>query len=59
MIPTILGMVVCEIWDAVAVVESFSAIASIGAADTAAKMAEVLITEIHLAVGWAESHTSR
>ncbi|MGQ9623619.1 MAG: BMC domain-containing protein [Candidatus Caldatribacteriaceae bacterium] len=50
-VPAILGTVVCEIWDAVAVVESFSAIASIEAADTAAKMAKVLITEVRLAVG--------
>ncbi len=50
-VPAILGTVVCEIWDAIAVVESFSAIASIEAADTAAKMAEVLITEVRLAVG--------
>ena len=50
-IPAILGTVVCEIWDAVAVVESFSAIASIEAADVAAKTADVLITEVRLAVG--------
>lgn len=50
-VPAILGAVVCEMWDAVAVVESFSAIASIEAADTAAKMADVLITEVRLAVG--------
>uniref|UniRef100_A0A7V4WKQ3 BMC domain-containing protein n=1 Tax=Candidatus Caldatribacterium saccharofermentans TaxID=1454753 RepID=A0A7V4WKQ3_9BACT len=50
-IPAILGTVVCEIWDAVAVVEAFSAIASIEAADVAAKTADVLITEVRLAVG--------
>jgi microcompartment protein CcmL/EutN len=50
-IPAILGTVVCEMWDAVAVVEAFSAIASIEAADVAAKTADVLITEVRLAVG--------
>jgi len=43
--------VVCEIWDAVAVVEAFSAIASIEAADVAAKTADGLITEVGLGGG--------
>ncbi|GAI64180.1 unnamed protein product, partial [marine sediment metagenome] len=36
-IPAIIGTVECKIWDAVAVVESFSVVASIEAADIAAK----------------------
>lgn len=50
-IPAIVGAVSCEEWDAIAVVESFSVVASIEAADTAAKVARILITEIRLAVG--------
>lgn len=50
-VPAILGAVACESWDAVAVIESFSVVASIEAADTAAKMAKILITEVRLAVG--------
>jgi len=50
-IPAIIGAVECKIWDAVAVVESFSVVASIEAADIAAKTADVLISEIRLAVG--------
>jgi len=50
-IPAIIGTVECKIWDAVAVVESFSVVASIEAADIAAKTANVLISEIRLAVG--------
>jgi len=50
-IPAIIGAVECKIWDAIAVVESFSVVASIEAADIAAKTADVLISEIRLAVG--------
>ncbi len=50
-IPAILGTVVCEFWDAVGMIEAFSAIASIEAADTAAKTADILLTEVRLAVG--------
>jgi len=50
-IPAIIGTVECTIWDAVAVVESFSVVASIEAADIAAKTANVLISEVRLAMG--------
>ena len=50
-IPAIIGTVECEIWDAIAMVESFSVTASISAADTAAKTADILINEIRLAAG--------
>jgi microcompartment protein CcmL/EutN len=50
-IPAIIGTVECKVWDAVAVVESFSVVASIEAADIAAKTANVLISEIRLAMG--------
>jgi len=50
-VPAILGAVDCKIWKAVAVIESFSVAASIEAADTAAKMAEILVTEVRLATG--------
>ena len=50
-IPAIVGAVDCKIWGAIAVIESFSAVASIEAADIAAKKADILINEIRLAVG--------
>ncbi|GAB4112960.1 MAG: BMC domain-containing protein [Candidatus Caldatribacteriota bacterium] len=50
-IPAIMGTVDCQIWDAVAVIESFSIIASIEGADIGAKTANVLINEIRLATG--------
>ncbi len=50
-IPAIVGKVTCDIWGAVGIVESFSTTASIVAGDIAAKMADVLITEIRLARG--------
>lgn len=50
-IPAVVGVVDCKIWGAIAVVESFSAVASIEAADIAAKKADILINEIRLAVG--------
>ena len=50
-IPAITGAVECEIWDAVAVIESFSVVASISAADVAAKTASVLVSEVRLATG--------
>ncbi|MDI3524788.1 MAG: hypothetical protein PWP60_1468 [Candidatus Atribacteria bacterium] len=50
-VPAILGAVECKEWDAIAVVESFSTLASIEAADIAVKTAEVLVTEVRLAVG--------
>ena len=50
-IPAILGAVECEVWDAVAVIESFSVVASIEAGDIAAKTADVIVTEIRLATG--------
>lgn len=49
--PAIIGTIECEIWDAIAMVESFSVTASISAADTAAKTADILINEIRLAAG--------
>ncbi len=50
-IPAITGTVECEIWGAVAIIESFSAVASISAADIAAKTANVVINEVRLAAG--------
>ncbi|MCX6090630.1 MAG: BMC domain-containing protein, partial [Candidatus Atribacteria bacterium] len=50
-IPAIIGTVECEIWDAVAVIESFSVVASISAADIAAKTANILVNEVRLATG--------
>ncbi len=50
-IPAIIGTVDCQIWDAIAVIESFSIIASIEGADIGAKTANVLINEIRLATG--------
>ena len=50
-IPAIIGVVDCKVWGAVAVIESFSAVASIEAADIAAKKANIFINGIRLAVG--------
>ncbi len=50
-VPAMLGAVTCDTWDAVAVVEAFSVLASVEAADVAAKMAQILVTEVRLAVG--------
>lgn len=50
-VPAVLGAVPCERWDAVAVVESFSVIASIEGADISAKTADVLVNEVRLATG--------
>ncbi|NLJ37470.1 MAG: BMC domain-containing protein [Candidatus Atribacteria bacterium] len=50
-IPAITGTVECEIWDAVAIIESFSVVASISAADIAAKTANILVSEVRLATG--------
>ena len=50
-IPAIIGVVDCKIWGAIAIIESFSAVASIEAADIAAKKADILINEIRLSTG--------
>jgi len=47
-IPALTGAVEIHRWDAVGIIESFSATAGIEAADAAAKAAEVLVTEIRL-----------
>jgi microcompartment protein CcmL/EutN len=50
-IPAIVGTVECKDWNAIAVVESFSAVASIDAADSAIKSSKVDLVEIRLAAG--------
>jgi microcompartment protein CcmL/EutN len=50
-IPAITGSVECSIWDAVGIIETFSVISSIEAGDIAAKISEITIPEIRLAVG--------
>ncbi|MEA1939713.1 MAG: BMC domain-containing protein [Candidatus Caldatribacteriota bacterium] len=50
-IPAIIGAVDCKVWGAVAVIETFSIVTSIEAADIAAKEANILVNEIRLAVG--------
>jgi len=47
-LPALRGAVAVDQWDAVGIIESFSATAGIEAGDAAAKAAEVLITEIRL-----------
>lgn len=50
-IPAIVGAGVCDRWDAVGIFEALSVTASIEAGDVAAKIADVAIPEIRLAVG--------
>ena len=50
-IPAIVGSAACDRWDAVGVLEALSVTASIEAGDIAAKVADVQIPEIRLAVG--------
>lgn len=50
-IPAIVGTIECEVWDAIGVIESFSVIASIEAADIAAKTADIYLVEVRLAAG--------
>ena len=50
-IPAITGAASCEAWDAIGVFETLSVAASIEAGDVAAKIAEITIPEIRLAVG--------
>lgn len=50
-IPAIIGTIECKVWDAIGVIESFSVIASIEAADIAAKTADILLVEVKLAAG--------
>jgi microcompartment protein CcmL/EutN len=50
-IPAIVGTAECNNWNAIAVVESFSVVASIEAADSAIKSAKISLVEIRLAIG--------
>jgi microcompartment protein CcmL/EutN len=50
-IPAIVGTAEYRDWNAIAVVESFSAVASIDAADAAIKSANINLVEIRLAIG--------
>jgi microcompartment protein CcmL/EutN len=50
-IPAIIGAASCSVWDAIGVFEAFSVAASIEAGDVAAKIADIIIPEIRLAVG--------
>lgn len=50
-IPAITGAAPCDRWDAIGVVEALSVTASIEAGDVAAKVADIQIPEIRLAVG--------
>ena len=50
-IPAIIGAAACSTWDAIGVFEALSVAASIEAGDVAAKIADIQIPEIRLAVG--------
>jgi len=50
-IPAIVGAAPCSTWDAIGVFEALSVAASIEAGDVAAKIANITIPEIRLAVG--------
>jgi microcompartment protein CcmL/EutN len=50
-IPAITGTVQSDTWDALGVIECFSTLASVEAADLAAKRADVVITEVRLSTG--------
>jgi microcompartment protein CcmL/EutN len=51
-IPAITGKVKCEDWESVGIIETFSVVSSIEAADMAAKVGGVKIIEVRLSMGY-------